>query len=139
MTEPTNEALIDDLIGAVGVASVAASVPTDTTPYRARIALVVEALRTRLATLTERAEKAEAKVEELEADLLHSQAAHQITKVMLDDLIPRHEAAEAELARTREALTRTKADPYFDQLDAETQFAVEAALAKPEPAPQEMK
>lgn len=59
---PDVEALIEDLIGAVGVASVAASVPTDTTPYRARIALVVEALRTRLANLTERAKAAEAEL-----------------------------------------------------------------------------
>lgn len=111
-----------------------------------------EALIARIAYLTERAEKAEATMERLGLveDVTFDAADNSVSEWKNI----RAEATEAELARTREALAEgAKAFRWYEQIHASKtppdtdkaarnrEFAekLEAALAKPEPAPQEMK
>lgn len=144
--EPTNEALIRDYRNAT-----ISYARNGTDERSARMDSHEHTLRTRLAALTERAEKAEAECFKL--------AANQCVVgkgLLLDEFGNTHCPLRAELARTREALTRTTvsliaaisllkgggkkaaaSDKMFEQMLRDYQRAVDlgcAALAKPEPA-----
>lgn len=131
-TEPTNEALI---VAAFELAAEyqAAKPENESAAFKARN-VAIEAIRTRLAALTERAEKAEAE-RDAERDL-----CSQRTGLWVD--------AKAELARTREVVDAARCIRHWHDthnggmiVSGSHVFALwdaldkyDAALAKPEPA-----
>lgn len=152
-TEPTNEALIErHRDAAAWLGSMRGDAPEESAERAMNdLSAAENALRTCLAALTERAEKAEAesaKLKDWQAQAIRGLQT-QTDNTNLE--FHRANATEAELARTREALKEQydwmlrefAAAPNTGEAvtpDVRPQFnALCAALAKKEPAPQEMK